>query len=66
MSGGQDEGASNGGWGLDEDGQGEVCPGGGGWGAAFCVQGHSAGWMNHQDVGGGLEEDGGGQGEEPG
>ena len=29
--GGQDEGAADGGWGLDEDKQGDMCPGCGGW-----------------------------------
>ena len=37
--GGQDKGAGDGGQGLDEDGQGEVCPG--------CVQVHCVGWRNH-------------------
>ena len=38
LVGGQDEGAGDGGWGLDENGQGEAYPGGGGRGAACCVQ----------------------------
>ena len=47
-------------------------PGGGGWGAAFCVHVHNAVWRNHQAGGGrsagGLHEgeDRGGQVEEPG
>jgi hypothetical protein len=34
--GGQDEGAGDGGQGLDEDGQDEVCLGGGGWDPSWC------------------------------
>ena len=70
--GGQDEGTVDGGRGLNEDGQGEVFPGGGGWVAAFCVHVHNAVWRNHQAGGGrsagGLYEgeDRGGQVEEPG
>ena len=41
--GGQDEGAGDGGWGLDEDGQGEVYPGR--WRVGSCLLCSGSVWM---------------------
>ena len=43
LVGGQDEGAGDGGWGLDEDGQGEVYPGR--WRVGSCLLCSGSVWM---------------------